>query len=70
LLNCHDATFLLSQRQERELSLSEKAKLRMHVTMCRGCTNFERQLPQLGMAVRAFAAHDPAHDPAYDETKP
>lgn len=70
MLNCHDATFLLSQRQERELSLSERTKLRMHVTMCRGCTNFERQLPQLGKAVRAFAAHDPAHDLAHDETKP
>jgi len=59
MLNCHDATFLLSQRQERELSISERTNLRLHVTMCRGCTNFERQLPEIGKAVRAFASYDP-----------
>lgn len=59
MLNCHDATFLLSQRRERELTFSERMKLRLHVTMCRGCTNFERQLPQLGEAARAFAAPPP-----------
>ncbi|PIX66258.1 MAG: hypothetical protein COZ43_07530 [Sphingomonadales bacterium CG_4_10_14_3_um_filter_58_15] len=58
MLNCHDATFLLSQQQERDLTRSERANLRLHVTMCRGCTNFERQLPELGKAVRTFASHD------------
>ncbi|WP_416172359.1 zf-HC2 domain-containing protein [Allopontixanthobacter sp.] len=59
MLNCHDATFLLSQRLERDLSVTERANLRLHVTICRGCTNFERQLPTLGKAARAFASHDP-----------
>lgn len=55
MLNCHDATFLMSQRQERRLSFSERMKLRLHMTMCRGCANFDRQLPGLGQAARAFA---------------
>lgn len=59
MLNCHDATFLLSQRLERELSLSERTNLRLHVTLCRGCMNFEQQLPELGKIVRAFASYDP-----------
>ena len=58
MLNCHDATFLLSQIRERPLSFSERMKLRLHVTMCRGCANFERQLPELGTAARNFAAQD------------
>lgn len=61
MLNCHDATFLMSQRRERELSFSERMKLRLHVTVCSGCANFERQLPQLGAAARTFAA-PPAKD--------
>lgn len=64
MLNCHDATFLLSQRQERELSRAERTKLRLHVTKCRGCANFERQLPQLGKAVRTFASPDFGSDDA------
>lgn len=55
MLNCHDATFLLSQRRERALSVSERMKLRLHVGMCRGCAEFERQLPRLGDAAKAFA---------------
>lgn len=56
MLNCHDATFLMSQRQDRPLSFSERMKLRMHVTMCSGCANFERQLPALGQTAKAFAS--------------
>lgn len=57
MLNCHDATFLMSQRRERELTFSERMKLRLHIGMCRGCANFERQLPQIGAAAKAFATN-------------
>ncbi|ATE66851.1 zf-HC2 domain-containing protein [Rhizorhabdus dicambivorans] len=56
MMNCHDATFLLSQSRERTLSFSERMKLRLHVGMCRGCANFERQLPRLGDAAKAYAS--------------
>jgi hypothetical protein len=56
LKNCHDATFLISQSRERALSFSERMKMRLHVGMCRGCANFERQLPRLGDAARAYAS--------------
>ena len=55
MLNCHDATFLLSQSRERKLTFSERMKLRLHVGMCSGCANFERQLPVLSDAVGAYA---------------
>lgn len=55
MLNCHEATFLLSQAQDRRLGFSERMKLRLHVGKCRDCANFERQLPYLGVAAKALA---------------
>lgn len=55
MMDCHDATFLMSQGRERKLTFSERMKLRLHVGMCRGCANFERQLPLLGAAARQLA---------------
>lgn len=55
MLNCHDATFLMSQACDRRLGFSERAKLRLHLTMCRACANFRHQLPQLGSAARIYA---------------
>jgi hypothetical protein len=55
MMNCHDATFLLSQGRDRKLSFSERMKLRLHTSMCSACGNFERQLPQLGAAARNLA---------------
>lgn len=56
MLNCHDATGLASQAQERKLTLAEKMKLRMHLAMCDGCSAFERQIPLLRKAIRSFAS--------------
>ena len=56
MMNCHDATFLMSQGRERPLTFTERMKLRLHVGMCRGCAQFERQLPCLGDAARASAS--------------
>lgn len=56
MLNCHDATFLMSQGRERKLTFSERMKVRLHASMCSGCTNFERQLEQLSGAAKAYAA--------------
>lgn len=57
MLNCHDATFLMSQSRERKLTFSERMKLRLHVGMCSGCANFERQLPLLADATKVYARH-------------
>lgn len=54
MLNCHDATLLMSQAQDGQLTLAERVQLRLHVSMCRGCTNFERQLPRLRIAAQTF----------------
>lgn len=56
MLNCHDATYLMSQSRERKLAFSERMKVKLHTSMCRGCSNFDRQLPVLSDAVRAYTA--------------
>lgn len=55
MMNCHDATFLLSQGRDRKLTFSERMKLRLHTGMCSSCAEFERQLPRLGAAARSLA---------------
>ncbi len=56
MLNCHDATFLMSQSRDRKLSFSERMKVKLHTSMCRGCLNFDRQLPVLSDAVQVYTA--------------
>ena len=58
MLNCKEATRLISESQERELSLLEKMPLKFHVMMCSGCKNFSEQVPFLSQAMRAFAKWD------------
>lgn len=55
MMDCHDATFLMSQAQERKLGFSERMKLRLHNGLCSDCARFERQLPLLGEAARRLA---------------
>ena len=55
MLNCRQATRLISESQERPLSLQEKLTLKMHTLMCEGCKNFSLQVPFLGKAMRAYA---------------
>lgn len=47
MMNCQQATRLLSDAQERELSLKDRAALKFHVMMCSGCRNFGKQMGTL-----------------------
>ncbi|BCB27383.1 hypothetical protein SKTS_22690 [Sulfurimicrobium lacus] len=44
MLNCKQATALMSQEQDRPLDLKERLGLRFHVSMCAGCRNFRKQM--------------------------
>ena len=50
-LSCKEASRLLSQSMDRQLSLGEQARLRLHLALCDACRNFNRQLKQLRHAV-------------------
>lgn len=55
MLTCREVTQLLSEAQDRELSLGERLRLRLHLAMCRGCANFRQQMAFLRDACRQFA---------------
>lgn len=61
MLSCSEATRELSRSQEERLGLMERMALRLHLSMCSGCRNFEKQLSVLRSAMRAFAAGKPGH---------
>jgi len=55
MLNCHDATKLMSESQERPLLLMERMSLKLHLSMCSGCSNFREQMKTLRMMTRNYA---------------
>lgn len=50
--SCEDAARLSSQSMDAPLALWERALLRMHLTVCRQCSNFTRQMDFLRRASR------------------
>ncbi|PKO72216.1 MAG: hypothetical protein CVU20_03465 [Betaproteobacteria bacterium HGW-Betaproteobacteria-14] len=55
MLSCKEVTRLLSESQDRELTLFEGLQLRMHLVMCKGCANFDRQMKFLRRVSRQYA---------------
>ena len=62
MLSCKDVTHKLSESQDRELSLSERLQLEMHLAMCHGCRNFKKQMSFLRMACRRYMAGKTSSD--------
>lgn len=55
MLNCHQATRLLSEAQDRKLGPGEALSLKMHVMMCAACRNFGRHMDTLRHFARTYA---------------
>ncbi|MDP2440054.1 zf-HC2 domain-containing protein [Rhodoferax sp.] len=55
MMNCQHCTRLISESQDRPLTLAEEISLKVHVMMCSGCKNFSLQLPFLSQAMNAYA---------------
>ncbi|MCA0901553.1 zf-HC2 domain-containing protein [Microbulbifer agarilyticus] len=55
MMDCKQATRLLSEQQERNLSRREKLALKFHVFMCKACRNFGRQMGTLRDLARSYA---------------
>ncbi len=52
MLNCKQATELMSRGMDRSLSLSRRISLRIHLMMCSGCRNLNKQMQFLRQASR------------------
>ncbi len=55
---CKHTAELLSQGQDRPLTLPEKISLRLHLLLCDGCRNFSRQLEFMRTALRRYRDRD------------
>lgn len=55
MMNCQQSTRLLSDAQERELSLKDRAALKFHVMICSACRNFGKQMGTLRDIAHQYA---------------
>ncbi len=60
-MHCRNATRLMSEAQERPLSVTEKISLKLHLIMCSGCHNFKDQMNTLRLMTRAYAKKKNEH---------
>ncbi len=54
MLNCKEATKLMTLGMDRKLGTGQKLSLRFHLMMCGGCRNFSKQMDFLRQGVRKF----------------
>jgi len=55
MMNCREATRLMSESQERKLLVSNQMLLQLHVMMCSGCHNFKQQMGTIRTRTREYA---------------
>jgi anti-sigma factor RsiW len=51
-LSCKEASRLMSQAEDRELSPGERATLKAHLAICKACRVASEQMRQLSRALR------------------
>jgi hypothetical protein len=51
---CKEVHRLTSEGMDRELSLTERARMRLHMLTCSACRNFESQMRMLRTAMRKW----------------
>ncbi|HMX15854.1 MAG TPA: zf-HC2 domain-containing protein [Rhodocyclaceae bacterium] len=55
-MRCKDASRLVSQALDRPLSIGELIRLRSHLAICRGCSNYRQQMLFLRRALRRYSS--------------
>ena len=53
-INCRQAARMMSDAQERPLSLADRIKLRLHLHWCAACTRYGQQLAFMRSALRRY----------------
>ena len=57
MFNCREVTRLVSESLDRRLGLYQRIGLRMHLWMCRFCSESKRQMLSIREAMRSYAEH-------------
>ncbi|MCF8200290.1 MAG: zf-HC2 domain-containing protein [Sulfuritalea sp.] len=56
MMSCKQATELMSQEQDRQLTFFERINLRIHVLICDACNNYRQQMSVLRDACKRFGS--------------
>ena len=56
MLSCKEVSHLLSDGLDRKLTIGERIHLEMHLAMCKGCTNYRKQMNFLRAACRKYVS--------------
>ena len=51
MLDCREASRLVSRAMDERLPLGQRLRLRLHLALCDACSNFSRQVRLLRAAV-------------------
>jgi hypothetical protein len=54
MLNCKQATALMSKGMDKKLGILQRSSLRFHLMMSEGCRNFNKQMQFLREGLRKF----------------
>jgi Putative zinc-finger len=54
IISCKDASRLVSRREERPLSAWQRLVLRLHLSVCAACSQFEKQIAFLRTAMQRY----------------
>jgi hypothetical protein len=60
---CREVHRLVSEGMDRDLSLVERARMRVHLVVCGACTRFNGQMDLLRRAMRSFPLDADADKP-------
>lgn len=63
MIRCKEVAELLGTEQLRDQGLSRRLQVRLHLWMCVHCKRFERQIRQMGAAVRRLLGSTEAASP-------
>jgi hypothetical protein len=66
-LSCKQASRLISQGLDRELSAWQRLSLRLHLTLCDACTRVKAQFEFMRRALSTYSDSD--HDNADGDTR-
>jgi predicted anti-sigma-YlaC factor YlaD len=56
MLTCKEAHQLTSEGMDRSLSVSERMRVRVHLTVCAACRNFDGQMQLIRRSMQALQA--------------
>jgi hypothetical protein len=60
---CREVHRLVSEGMDRELSIVERTRMRLHLMVCRACTTFSGQMDLLRRAVRKLPLDEDQQEP-------